>query len=331
MARDENVYREALVQIAEIAADLMSGAAGSEPSESSGAGGDADMSVPGCAIKELPARLRQRSVENAVEINPVNAPPPSALGLFGGVPTPQSLTLLTSKYWGSRRRTLSVSFMESTPDDLRRRIVGHLNAWGTGVRFALTTGTGNVRISRGPGGYWSYLGTDVGLIPLNRPTMNLQGFTMNTSDREFHRVVRHEGGHTLGFPHEHMRRELVARIDPEKAYEYFQRTQGWSRQMVDQQVLTPLDQSSIFGTPADQDSIMCYQLPGSITRDGQPIRGGLDINATDASFARRVYPRFVFPWGADEEGSEVEELVGSASADDWDESEDVPSGVLEAV
>ena len=61
--------------------------------------------------------------------------------------------------------------------------------------------------------------------------------------------------------------------------------------MVDQQVLTPLDQRSIIGTAADQTSIMCYQLPGLITRDGQPILGGEDINATDLAFAGRIYPR----------------------------------------
>src|SRR3954467_15731269 len=89
-----------------------------------------------------------------------------------------------------------------------------------------------------------------------------------------------------------MRRELVARIDPEKAYAFFQRTQGGNRTMVDQQVLTPLDDSSIFGTPADQTSCMCYQLPGEITKDGKPIIGGIDINATDRSFCQLIYPRF---------------------------------------
>ena len=158
--------------------------------------------------------------------------------------------------------------------DLRTRILSHLNAWACGIQFVETRGTGQVRISRGAGGYWSYLGTDILHIATTRPTMNLQGFTMNTSDDEFRRVIRHEAGHTLGFPHEHMRRELVARIDRQKAYDFFRRTQGWSQPMVDQQVLTPLDERSIFGTPADQTSIMCYQLPGLITRDGRPIVGG---------------------------------------------------------
>ena len=34
-------------------------------------------------------------------------------------------------------------------------------------------------------------------------------------------MVRHEAGHTLGFPHEHMRKALVAMIDERKAIEYF--------------------------------------------------------------------------------------------------------------
>jgi len=61
--------------------------------------------------------------------------------------------------------------------------------------------------------------------------------------------------------------------------------------MVDQQVLTPLDARTIIGTEPDQDSIMCYQLPGEITRDGKPIRGGTDINQSDAAFSGLIYPK----------------------------------------
>ena len=135
---------------------------------------------------------------------------------------------------------------------------------------------------------------------------------MRTPESEFIRVVRHEAGHTLGFPHEHMRRDLVARIDREKAYEYFRRTQGWSRRDVDQQVLTPLDERSIFATPADQTSIMCYQLPGSITSDGRPIVGGLDINQTDYSFVGQIYPK-------PRDASDVQSEADTLEHDDWDD------------
>jgi hypothetical protein len=287
-------------------------------------GADAGSGGYACHIKSLPARLRGTAAEVASRINPVNAPLRELRVGTGQVDPPDHLTLLTTKYWGPNPRRFSVSFMESTPADLRARILSHMNAWtaSAGMSFAETAGVGEVRISRGPGGYFSYLGTDVTLIPHNRQTMNLESFTMNTSESEFRRVVRHETGHTLGFPHEHLRRELVGRIDPAKAYPYFLATQGWSRDMVDQQVLTPLEDASIFGTPPDQDSIMCYQLPGHITVDGLPIRGGADINATDFAFAALIYPR---PFLSTDDGSATDHVTRYEG--DWDRSEDVAVAV----
>lgn len=270
----------------------------------------------GCSVKQLPARLQFQGAEVAARINPVNAP---VIGLSiavaeGVLPTPLAAAVATAKYWGPTPRKLTVSFMEKTATDLRRKIVRHLNAWTrTGcIEFVETKGVGQVRISRGAGGYWSYLGSDILLIPKNRPTMNLEAFTMSTPDREYTRVVRHEAGHTLGMPHEHMRKDLVARIDRNKALEYFLRTQGWDERTVEQQVLTPLDEATLLFTSADQDSIMCYQLPGSITIDGKPIRGGVDINATDYAFIGRIYPK---P-GAAAAQTDIDQ-------DDWPAAEDV--------
>jgi hypothetical protein len=137
---------------------------------------------------------------------------------------------------------------------------------------------------------------------------------MATPESEYRRVVRHEAGHTLGFPHEHMREALVARVDPAKAYPFFLATQGWDKATVDAQVLTPLSEQSLFGTPVDQTSIMCYQLPGSITTDGFPITGGLDINFTDFAFAGSIFPK-------------VSLTAPRESLESWPESEDVEVAV----
>lgn len=241
----------------------------------------------GCTIKQLPDHLIDVAAATAVEINPANKP--RVLGLMA----PERIAVLTTKYWGTGGVKLSVSFMETTAAELQKKILAYMNRWAerANVSFAATAGVGQVRISRGNGGYWSYLGTDVQHIPSNQQTMNLEGFTLRTPESEYERVITHETGHTLGFPHEHLRAALVQLLDPNKTISYFMRTQGWSRQDVIAQVLQPLDERSLMGTPADADSIMCYQIPGECTKSGQPIRGGATIDESDFSFAAKIYPR----------------------------------------
>jgi hypothetical protein len=240
-----------------------------------------------------------QAAQKAAQINPVNYAPVHRLSMVipGFIAQPEHIAVLTTKYWGAQGVRLTVGFLDNPEAALRNHILEHMNAWSTtaNVLFVETAGQAQVRIARqdgANGGFWSFLGTDILSIEDDQPTMNLEGFTMETLESEFHRVVRHETGHTMGFPHEHMRQELVDKIDPEKAIEFFGDTQGWSPEEVRQQVLTPLEKSSLLGTPdADPNSIMCYQIPGSITRDGQPIVGGLDIDPSDFAFAAKIYPK----------------------------------------
>jgi hypothetical protein len=327
--------RQALADIAKIAKsaciDGPHGHVGGKPSSSRS--NSSRHEYPSCVPKALPERLAVTAAQTAMKINPVNGPafgamPGAAMGL--DVMNPLRIAVMVSKYWGPSPRQLTVSFMESTPSDLRARLLSHMNEWAKSgcISFVETQGVGDVRISREGGGYWSYLGTDILHIPQDRQTMNLESFTMSTPEAEYRRVVRHETGHTLGFPHEHMRQELIALIDPNKAYDYFLQTQGWDHAMVDAQVLTPLDQKSIIGTPPDQTSIMCYQLPGSITINGNPIVGGLDINSTDSAFAARIYPKSPGVGAQPGQIAAAHSHAEHYQADDWPESEDVPASDL---
>lgn len=250
-----------------------------------------------CLPKQLPRTLWIEAARTAAMVNPLNHPPINRLMMINKSfkPTPQSIAVLTTKFWGNKGVKLTVGFLDTTSTSMRSRILSHMNAWNktANVTFVFSSTDPQVRIATVPGdGHWSYLGTDILTIPKNEPTMNLDSFTMNTPESEYIRVVRHETGHSLGCPHEHMRRALVKLIDEKKAIKFFGQTQGWSPDMVRRQVLTPLEEGSLLGTAeSDPKSIMCYQIPGVITKNGKPILGGTDIDKSDFSFMSTIYPK----------------------------------------
>ncbi len=265
-----------------------------------------DPFVP-CRLMKLPAHQQIEAARSAIAINPSNAPvnvpelipePKEDGGEEAAMPRMLRLALRTSKWWGAGGVKLGVSFMDNPPADLRARILSHANAWSrtANVQFSESS-QGEIRLARQPGqGYYSYLGPDCLQIPAGQPTLNLDSFTMQTEDSEFYRVVRHEFGHALGFIHEHMRRQIVQRIDPAKAIAFFGATQGWTAQEVQEQVLTPYEDTALKETPsADTLSVMCYSLPGSIMVDGLPVPGGTDIDANDYSLVATLYPRSTTP------------------------------------
>jgi hypothetical protein len=259
------------------------------------------MAIKVCVPKALTPSQAEKAVRRSIEINPANAAVSRSVertpvGRRGG---PRRLALLIAHRWPATGVRLTVQFLDSPSKELRAHILLHMNAWRktANIRFEETRDAGMVRIARldepeDMAGYWSYVGTQILGIEDDQPTFNLEGFTMRTAESEFRRVVRHEAGHTLGFEHEHMRSDLVKKIDRRKAIAYFDREQGWTEQETIEQVLTPLSAKSIMGTTeSDPLSIMCYEIPGEITKDGKPIRGGKDINSNDYQFAGKVYPK----------------------------------------
>jgi hypothetical protein len=259
------------------------------------------MSIIVCRPKSLPLEKLVAAERRAIELNPENALESRTLartpiGRRGGE---RRIVVVVARKWSATGVRLSVSFLDNPSVALRTRILKHMNAWGehANVLFSETTGVGKVRIARfdsppDMSGYWSYIGTEILEIDDEEPTFNLDSFTMRTSEAEFRRVVRHEAGHTLGFDHEHMRSDIVKRIDRAKAFAFYDKDQGWTRKEVEEQVLTPLAKKSIMGTKeADPLSIMCYQLPASIMKDRKPVPGGLDINTNDFAFAKKLYPK----------------------------------------
>ena len=285
------------------------------------------MSIIVCRPKSLPLEKHVAAARRAIEINPANELETrrvarTPIGRRGGE---RRIVVVKGRKWPATGVRLSVSFLDTPSTQLRSRILSHMNAWGkhANVLFTETRGVGKVRIARidsppKDAGYWSYIGTEILEIAEDEPTFNLDSFTMRTAESEFHRVVRHEAGHTLGFDHEHMRTEIVKRIDRAKAFAFFDKDQGWTRKEVEEQVLTPLVKKSIMGTTeADPLSIMCYQLPGEIMKDGKPVPGGTDINANDFAFAKSLYPK---PKRRDADSTEPQDSAKTPKPDESRES-----------
>jgi hypothetical protein len=246
-----------------------------------------------CTVKRLPPPKLIEAARTAISVNPANAP---ARGMLPEHPplTPLHIAAITQKFWGPSGVRLTVQFLDSPDAETRRLILQYANLWGSrgaNVRFVETAGGGQIRIARAEDGYWSYLGTDCLHVAPGEATMNLQGFTSRTPLSEYSRVVCHEFGHGgIGCPHEHQRREIVGKIDPQKAVPYFREHDGWGADTTTQQVLTALSDADLTALPADVRSIMCYEISGEITFDGQPIPGGTEIDDEDYTLAAKLYP-----------------------------------------
>lgn len=256
-----------------------------------------------CKPVSLPTELLLKAAQFAKEENPNNAPDPLHFGVETGIVLDaHRLAMVSSKRWSASGVDLSVQFTDTSSSSLRNKILEYANLWKNGgkvnVNFRWTQQTGDIRVATTPGdGHYSYLGTDCRLIPKNQKTMNLDSFTVNTPDSEYLRVVCHEFGHALGFPHEHLRRAIVILLDPNKTITSFYKKYGWGADTTRQQVLIPIEESTLFlGTSeADVHSIMCYEIDGDCTYSGKPIPGGTRIDPLDFETAAKFYPGIVAP------------------------------------
>lgn len=247
-----------------------------------------------CKDRQLPAHHLEAAAAEAVRVNPANrVNETAAASLSLGK---SEIAALTNKLWGPKGRKFGVTFMQPITQARKSLILDHANEWAKygNVSFA-ESASGEVRVDFQKDGFWSFIGSDILQIPRNEATMNLEGFDGDVPESEYKRVVEHEFAHTLGFIHEHQRAAIVARIDPQQAYAYFWTWDRWDKATVDAQVLTPLNEATLTATPADVRSILCYDLPAEIMRDGIAVPGGMAINEQDGSLCARCYPKAVGP------------------------------------
>ncbi|MBI2479373.1 MAG: hypothetical protein HYV60_12300 [Planctomycetia bacterium] len=147
-----------------------------------------------------------------------------------------------------------------------------------------------VRTEFGNSGSWSYVGTDCLRLPATQATMALPdndglfGFDFKVHAwRSF--------GHVLGLGNEQSQPNANLPWNKQAVYVYYQRKWGWTRAMVDQNVLqVERDNALGIDKPFDRDSIMMYPIPAELLLDGREVTPRTELSLGDKRFVEELYP-----------------------------------------
>lgn len=185
------------------------------------------------------------------------------------------------------------------PDAQREVVHRAFRAWsavGIGLRFAPVSAPGDaeVRIRFDPSeGSWSYIGTQVLKHGPEAPTMNFGWDLTRTGGFD---TALHEIGHTLGMPHEHQSPNAGIEWDPPAVYRYFAGApHGWSREVVDANILRKHESAAVTGSRWDPKSVMHYPFEKGLIRAPKRYRDGIrppgGLSPGDRRWVRHFYPR----------------------------------------
>lgn len=195
---------------------------------------------------------------------------------------------LKNRFW-TPGQTIRVRFLNGSTA-LQNRVFSFAQQWEAfaDVDFVrVNSGASEVRVMFDADGHWSYVGTENRNIDPCEKTMNLE-LGDSDPDSEIRRVTLHEFGHVLGLRHEHQQPLADIPWNKEKVYAYYAQ-QDWSRQEVDEQVLSKNTGATTEYTDFDSKSIMEYPVSASLTTNGYTIGWNTQLSATDKDFIAKMY------------------------------------------
>jgi len=203
------------------------------------------------------------------------------------------ITLTTGKMWANGR-TICVRFLDGDPI-IHKKVQAYAKEWSKycNIKFDFNNSPeAEIRITFKEPGYFSYIGTDSLLVHKDQPTMGLP-LSLNTAESEFSRAVLHEFGHCIGLMHEHVSPNVDIPWDKEAVYRYYTNPihGGWSKEMVDHNVLAKLDPRTSIYSEFDPKSIMQFPVPNELTIGDFEIGWNTTLSEIDKKFISQVYPR----------------------------------------
>jgi serralysin len=149
--------------------------------------------------------------------------------------------------------------------------------------------TAPVRVTFEPGGSWSYPGNYGVNGPFELPTLNLGWLREDVGMNECRRVVLHEFGHALGLLHTHEQPGVPIPWNLEAVYAFYARTQGWSKEQIHAQVLSPLAEE-VAVTNEYGPSIMHYGIPAELLTDpAWAMERVTELTPLDVGLVQQLY------------------------------------------
>ena len=189
---------------------------------------------------------------------------------------------------------ITISFVGDVGDMQRIMTMGYMSLWldyaNLSFRFLTEGKVGQVRIAFMEGlGSWSYVGKQCLFVGANEPTMNFGWLNEDSPEDEWERIVVHETGHMLGAIHEHQSPAAGIKWNKDYIYDYYWRTQGWSKHQVDVNVFDAYGED-VTNSKFDPESIMLYPIPQEFTLDGFSTGWNTSLSETDKEFISTLYP-----------------------------------------
>ena len=233
----------------------------------------------------------QLSYENAIAVNPLNAPNSASSGSRKKRSVAQH-----GKLWPTGS-TLKVSFLGSPSADLKEAITDLAAKWLAygNIRFRFmknNTTDADITIltsnERGPINECA-IGTD---CLLDRPWESMVLTVRPEQGDYFTHTVLHEFGHALGAQHEHQHPDAEIPWNKALIHSLHIGIPGWSAQDVEQQYFTPLPASGLLTTPYDPLSVMHYQVQPELTDGSFEIKLNTELSEKDKTFMSRAYPYY---------------------------------------